>query len=64
MVLASAAFSAMGVFVKLAAVTYGTFEIVLWRGALGAAMLGAVAATTATGGLLHRRIFASAMHFW
>lgn len=44
MVLASAAFSAMGVFVKLAAGTYGTFEIVLWRGALGAAMLGVWAA--------------------
>ena len=41
MVLASAAFSAMGVCVKLASAQHGPFEIVLWRGALGTAALAA-----------------------
>ena len=39
MVLASAAFATMGVFVKLASATHHAFEIVLWRGLLGTAML-------------------------
>ena len=41
MVLASAAFATMGVFVKLASGAHHVFEIVLWRGLLGTAMLAA-----------------------
>ena len=52
MVLAAASFGAMGVFVKLAAVTLGTVELVFWRTAFAVLVLGGVA-------LLRRQRFAT-----
>lgn len=60
MVLASFLFATMGVCVKLASDLYGTGEIVMYRGLIGATMLAIVARTR--GGTLRTPV--PTMHFW
>mgnify|MGYP003576585631 CR=1 FL=1 len=60
MVLASFLFATMGVCVKLASELYGTGEIVLYRGLIGASMLGLL--VRVRGGTLRTRV--RGMHFW
>lgn len=60
MILATALFSTMAVCVKLASVHYGAGEIVMYRGLVGAAMIGTL--TRLRGGSLVTQV--PAMHFW
>ena len=60
MLLATFLFATMGVCVKLASALYGSGEIVMYRGLVGAAMIAAL--TRARGGSLATSV--PAMHFW